>query len=204
MRCGGSCPVIRSIVSHNLGGSQTTAGEPAFDILVCFLTQRTNGHGLTLSRKNRWRLVNGSSSFFPGSLEHAGSIQSILSIHQGATCFDCHAFAEQTGTILQSTELRANGVGLGSLAFVFSISISNAENGFVRKPTPTSLASPAGHDQFVKLEHAQIEFQMVSFCIQVGSLWGWRSLGWSLCMMHRNGETMDFGGDTQLQVLAAR
>lgn len=135
--------------------------------------------------------MNGSSSFVPGSLEHAGSIQSILSIHQGATCFDCHAFAEQTGTILQSTELRANGVGLGSLAFVFSISISNAENGFVRKPTPTSLASPAGHDQFVKLEHAQIEFQMVSFCIQVGSLWGWRSLGWSLCMVHRNGETMD-------------
>ena len=34
---------------------------------------------------------------------------------------------------------------------------------------------------------------------------GRRSLGWSLCMqVHRNGETIDFGGDTQLQVLAAR
>ena len=101
--------------------------------------------------------------------EHAGSIQSSC---PSAACFDCHAFAEQAGTILQSTEHRANGVGLGLLACLSShISISNAENGFVRKPTPTSLASPAGHDQFVKLEHAQMEFQLISFCIQVGYLW---------------------------------
>ena len=142
--CGGTCPVIRSIDSQQGWQSGYRRGTCLWYPFMLSYAENKRTWPAIVSQKSlaasewfQFVLSRLRSNF---QCEHAGSIQSSC---PSAACFDCHAFAEQAGTILQSTEHRANGVGLGLLACLSShISISNAENGFVRKPTPTSLASP--------------------------------------------------------------